>query len=330
MKTARNLCLIIILVTVFSLQAVFAEDGTKLGSNLEDWTYTEDTNSITLSHLKLTSGTSADVVVPGEFAGHEGKQVYLESNKANNGGYNPLWGDGMSPKVTSLIIGDSTHKVKVKDGDATSLFYSLESMKTIDVSALDTSDIVNMKEMFYDCTAVENIVGLNTWDTHNCESMDRTFYKLTSYTGSLDVSTFNTSKVKSMSSMFRGAFSNINVSNFDTSNVTDMSNMFNACSAVTSLDLSSFTTGNVEKMEWMFWACGKLESVNLSSFNTAKVTTMQKMFYNNYALKAVDLSTFDTSSVTDMSLQKMLTTGCTQTMRQHQSRYPSQNGRKLA
>lgn len=200
MKTARNLCLIIILVTVFSLQAVFAEDGTKLGSNLEDWTYTEDTNSITLSHLKLTSGTSADVVVPGEFAGHEGKQVYLESNKANDGVYNPLWGDGMSPKVTSLIIGDSTHKVKVKDGDATSLFYSLESMKTIDVSALDTSDIVNMKEMFY----------------------------------------------------------------------------------------------------------------------------------NNYALKAVDLSTFDTSSVTDMSLQKMLTTGCTQTMRQHQSRYPSQNGRKLA
>ena len=143
---------------------------------------------------------------------------------------------------------------------------------TIDLLALDTSEVTSMYGMFGGCN------------------------KLTS----LDVSKFDTSKVTDMSYMFDGCSTSLDVSKFDTSNVTDMSNMFYGCSNLTSLDVSKFDTSQVTNMERMFSDCNSLTSLDVSKFDTSQVTNMSKMFYKCSSLTSLDLSNFNTSNVTYM------------------------------
>ena len=145
--------------------------------------------------------------------------------------------------------------------------------KTLDMSSLDTSNITDMKYMFYYCN------------------------KLTS----LDLSNFDTSNVTNMSYMF--GFCNIltlleGLNNFNTSNITDMSYMFYGCNNLATLDLSSFDTSNVANMANMFYYCNNLTSIDVSSFDTSKVTNISYIFQNCNKLASLDLSNWDISNVT--------------------------------
>ena len=158
-------------------------------------------------------------------------------------------------------------------------FSNFERMTSIDLSALDTSEVINMMNMFSMCMSLT----------------------------SLDVSNFDTSKVINMSGMFSGGsddfpmdIEEINVSNFDTSQVTDMSRMFAYCRSLTSLDVSKFDTLQVTDMNDMFSGCSSLTSLDVSKFDTSKVTNMGGMFYNCNKLTSLDVSKFDTSQVTNM------------------------------
>ena len=145
---------------------------------------------------------------------------------------------------------------------------------SLDLSWLDTSNITDMRSMFWAC---ENLTAL-------------------------DVSNFNTSKVTTMENMF-GYIRNItslSLKNFDTSKVTTMSQMFYEDSKLTSLDLSSFNTSNVTSMYSMFNNCKGLSSLDLSNFDTTKVTTMRDMF-SNCNLTSLDINNFNYSSVTNMT-----------------------------
>ncbi len=136
---------------------------------------------------------------------------------------------------------------------ASCIFYGMKSLKNVDLSKFDTSNVTYMYGLFYNCSALE----------------------------SLDLSSFDTSVVTYMSYMFYdcSALESLDLSSFDTSVVTDMSYMFECCSALESLDLSSFDTSVVTAMRNMFSGCSALESLDLSSFDTSNVTDMTLMFY---------------------------------------------------
>lgn len=125
-----------------------------------------------------------------------------------------------------------------------SMFCNLVSIKELNASFLNTSNVVNMNEMFF---------GI----------------KLTS----LDLSSFDTSNVTNMSHMFEHCWelTNINLSSFDTSNVTDMTSMFDNCFSLESIDVSNFNTSNVEHFSGMFNNT-KLtkENTDLSNFDISK------------------------------------------------------------
>ena len=141
-----------------------------------------------------------------------------------------------------------------------------------------------------------DIIGIDKLDTSNVTDMKDMFYR--SQVTSLDISSFDTSKVTNMSSMFNGSqATSLDFSNFNTSNVTNMDCMFCGCNA-TSLDLSSFDTSSVTDMGQMFQNA-TATSLDLSSFDTSKVTKMDYMFYKHQA-PTLDLSSFNTSNVTDM------------------------------
>ena len=181
--------------------------------------------------------------------------------------------------------GNSTYKLTIggKGGiianeSMINYFDDFERMTSIDLSALDTSEVTNMNSMF-----------------SKCMSLTR-----------LDVSNFDTSQVTNMKWMFGGGddfsmhIEEINVKNFDTSNVTDMSGMFACCKNLISLDVSNFDTSKVTDMSHMFFGCSIFTELDVSNFDTSKVTDMSNMFYYS-KLTSLDLSNFDTSKVTDMS-----------------------------
>ena len=136
--------------------------------------------------------------------------------------------------------------------DSSYCFCGLTELRTLDLSNFDTSGVINMHNMFYNCP---NLIDLN-------------------------LSGFDTSNVTNMHEMFGRCLGlkHLDLRNFNTSNVIDMSWMFCNCTNLTELDLSSFDTSRVTDMKSMFEGCGRLTSLDLRGFNTSKVTFMTKMF----------------------------------------------------
>ena len=198
--------------------------------------------------------------------------------------------------------------------DMSSMFYYCPKLSSLDLSSFDTSQVTGMSGMFGCCSSLSSL-DLSSFGTSSVTSMTSMFYDCQSL-ASLDLSSFDTSNVTDMTYMFCNCSSlaSLDVSGLDTSSVTGMGGMFSGCSSLASLDLSSFNTSNVismysvysfDLMTWvnggMFSGCSSLASLDLSSFDTSQVTEMSCMFYGCSSLASLDLSSFDTSQVTDMS-----------------------------
>ena len=152
------------------------------------------------------------------------------------------------------------------DNSAMDLFSSLPSyipgmarIQSLDLSNFNTSNIVNMKQMFAHCKALTSLTLSPSFDTSKVTDMNSMFFNCYALT-SLDLSSFNTSKVTDMSYMFKqcNALTSLTFSsNFDTSNVTKMTQMFVNCFVLTSLDLSGFNFAKNPSYESIFNGLGK-------------------------------------------------------------------------
>ncbi|MBR6980848.1 MAG: BspA family leucine-rich repeat surface protein, partial [Prevotella sp.] len=210
--------------------------------------------------------------------------------------YNWFRGMKQLKDVTGLSF-LNTSKVIYMDG----MFYDCESLENIDVSHFDTSKVIEMNKMFENCQNLKTL-DVSHFNTSNVTDMWAMFYGCKSLT-SLDVSHFDTSKVKRMSYMFRDCNSvkSLDVSHFDTSNVTDMGDMFYECFSLENLDVSHFNTSKVTDMGYMFKSCHNLKKLDVSHFDTSNVTDMDGMFFQCMNLTSLDVSHFDTSKVTYMT-----------------------------
>ena len=130
-------------------------------------------------------------------------------------------------------------------------FLNLYNCKSMDLSKLNTSNVIDMRSMFYNCN------NLTT----------------------LDVSNFDTSNVTDMNGMFGNcqSLTTLDVTNFDTSKVTDMSLMFYNCKNLRFLNLENFDTSNIERVAFqMFYNC---DNTKLLIF--VKQKTSEKLYNDN-------------------------------------------------
>lgn len=171
-----------------------------------------------------------------------------------------------------------------------------EPVEVLDLSAVTTSNIRDMRGMFSGCSNVKKL-NLSSFDTSKVRMMGEMFQGCSSLT-SLDLSSFNTSEAVSMWGMFSGCSSltSLNITSFDTSKVYDMNGMFSGCSSLTDLDISRLNTSGAYKMNEMFKGCSGLTSLNLSSFDTSKVGNFSSMFDGCSNLDSLDLTAFDFSA----------------------------------
>ena len=184
-------------------------------------------------------------------------------------------------------------------------FQDNTTVKEIDATGWDVSKVLNLSYLFAGCTALERVVGLESWNTENNGGLIATFYGCK--IGDLSfLKSWNTSKVNSMYRMF-WAFGKstdaIDLSGLDTSAVTDMCGMFYQCGA-NSVNLSGIDTKKVQSMEEMFMQCSQIEYVyGLENLDLSSITNMYRMFGHCYKLKRIDVSgwKFDTSKSVNLS-----------------------------
>jgi surface protein len=183
------------------------------------------------------------------------------------------------------------------------MFRGCRSLVKLNLSSFDTRNVIDMAGMFYGCTNLSILEGLDYWKTDNVIDMNNMFY-MCSFE-ELNLNCFNTVNVTNMSYMFGNCVlsTKIEVDEWDTGNVVDMSYMFYYCPKLASLDPSNWNTSNVTTMRATFSGCNKLTSLNLKKWATDNVTDMSSMFYNCRSLEELNISNFsigDTTSVSDM------------------------------
>lgn len=177
---------------------------------------------------------------------------------AADGGINGQYSCGrlfqMYTNVQEICFNNNYHTDYAED--MLYMFMGCESLKTVDIQYLNTSNCTDMFAMFDDCKSLT----------------------------SLDVRGFDTTNVTDMALMFSDCVSvaELDVSGFDTSNVIDMAFMFDNCEAVTTLDISNFDTSKVWDMCYMFWGCKSLQTLNLGSFDTSSVTSYNAFYHEDY------------------------------------------------
>ena len=229
-------------------------------ADLESWNYPQTDFHTDAYRSKITSIiTKNDNIVPATAveswdiseAGDGSVMAYVEDDGSGNSTYKLTIGGKGGIIANESMIG---------------YFFSFYKMTSIDLSALDTSEVTDMRNMFQYNESLTN----------------------------LDLSNFDTSQVTNMSSMFFecSRLTSLDVSKFDTSNVVDMSAMFYECSKLTSLDLSSFDTSQVTDMGGMFGDCSGLTSLDVSNFDISNVTNMDFMFCDCPAWNTVDQTKF--------------------------------------
>ena len=226
----------------------------------------------------------------------EPEKVYL--NKKSN---EMFFSKSDEQKIKNILEIDLSNFDTSEVTDMRNMFYGTSNLTTLNVSNFDTSKVTNMGLMFYGMSNLTTL-DLSNFDTSKVTNMGNMFSSMTNLT-SLNLSSFNTSKVTDMGFMFYGIpnLTSLDLSNFDTSKTTKMSFMFYGMRNLTALNLSSFNTSQVTDMSGMFSSMPSLTSLNLSYFDTSKVTDMHFMFRDTSNLTTLNLSNFDTSKVTDMN-----------------------------
>lgn len=156
-----------------------------------------------------------------------------------NGTYEAPKGTGYSPVKVNVPQTAQSGTVKALL-DATKsayyLFYKYQGA-TIDglISRTDTSNVMNMRFMFYQANNLTKIPQLDTSKATDMSYMLYECYSLTS------IPQLDTSSVTNMGDMFNGCSSLTSIPELNASNVNNFSSMFNSCTSLNSIGLYGFT-----------------------------------------------------------------------------------------
>ncbi len=117
----------------------------------------------------------------------------------------------ISDNVTSIynLLGNVPFAPKIIcNSNVTNMSYLYNSnrSKSIDVSGLNTSNVTNMQQMFYNCSSLTNL-SLSNFNTSNVTNMQQMFYNC-SILKNLDIRNFDFSNVTSYSNMFQNVPAN--------------------------------------------------------------------------------------------------------------------------
>ena len=193
------------------------------------------------------------------------------------------------------------------EGDLSFLFKNAKLSNIGNLSELDTSNVTNMRGMFYQSEIQGDINSLKSWDVSNVTNMQNMF-AYSNFTGNLDgLENWNTKKVTDMSGLFSNSKFDSNINGLkkgDVSSVTNMQSIFAYSNFTGTLEaLKDWKVDKADNMYAMFRETkftGTLE--HLKSWNVSSVKNMGAMFANSNLTGNLEaLNTWDTSKVNSMT-----------------------------
>lgn len=144
---------------------------------------------------------------------------------------------------------------------------STTALTTLDLSALDFSEVTDTICMFDNARQLATLTWANSVDFGEVENMEGMF-RNTKALASVDLSKFTTSDyLESVFNIFSGSgVQSVTLgSNFDTSGVKYFYGMFNSCSSLTSITgLNTLDMTDATDLRAMFYNCSALTSLDLS------------------------------------------------------------------
>ena len=190
-------------------------------------------------------------------------------------------------KYSEIYIENSDNKVF----NASGLCGYMESKK-LKVVFKNPKKVVNINKMFYNCKASE--IDLSGLDTSNIIDMTSTFHGCINL-NKIDVSRWDVSKVKYMSSIFDSCKSlkELDISRWNVSNVVNTEYMFNKCESLVKLDVSKWDVSEVASMINMFDSCKSLKELDISKWDIGNVIYMFDIFNGCDSLKEVYIKKSD-------------------------------------
>lgn len=199
--------------------------------------------------------------------------IYKEGEKNINENNIDIYIDGNKIKFNSKYKSEERGEIKVKFKfnklitSTHDMFSYCSSLKYIDLSSFNSSQVVDIGFMFFSCSSLKSI----------------------------DLSRLDTSKVINMNDLFLECknLETINLTSLDTSNVINMNQMFCGCESLKSIDLSSFITNKVNDLRFMFSRCSSLKSIDLTTFKISENCTIQGMFSDCKSLKKENIKIDD-------------------------------------
>ena len=125
--------------------------------------------------------------------------------------------------------------------DLLGVFFKLYNMEYVDISGWDTSNVITMADMFYYCTKLKKIIGIENLDVSNVEYANNMFYVCKKLV-ELDLTNWNPISLANMSHMFYNC-SNLkiikNIENWQLPNIKEVKYMFSGCTKL-DVDLSNW------------------------------------------------------------------------------------------
>lgn len=198
-----------------------------------------------------------------------------------------------------------------------------------DISELvdaQVSDVSYMNNLFYNCSALEDITALSTWDANPTEMTNafagcisiKSLEALSGWCGANGLTkakyafagvrasslrgleNWKTSWLTTAEGMFESMVNLTDISalaNWDMYNVTTMFRTFKNTGAIDISPIGNWNTSNVTTMEEMFSASG-ITTAHGIHWNTSKVTITHQMFYQSGLNDISDIE-WDVTKVTD-------------------------------
>ena len=142
------------------------------------------------------------------------------------------------------------------------------------ITTVDFEDVIHPTSTAYwfdSCSNLEKIKNINKLDTSNVVDMTNMFINCSALTN-LDLSSFNTSSVNSMLNMFSGCSSltSLDLSSFNTNNVSNMYFMFSYCGSLETIYVGdNWNTNAVTESSYMFYVCTSLVGQNGTTYNSS-------------------------------------------------------------
>lgn len=241
------------------------------------------------------------------FANPDSSYMFLSADDTSDG-----WATGTE---TTSIDFENFNTSKVLDMSGMFIGIYTEDEDDVELSRLDTSNVVNMYDMF-EITNIKSLSMIEEWDVSNVTNMSNMFYDA-NLSSELDLSRWDTSNVTEIHDMFHHTSSNngeleLILSGWDLSKVKSLNGMFLSLAHQDNvrLDLTNWDVSNVESMVAMFEYTGYGDYSTfivqgLDTWNTSSVKDMSYMFYaagsGATEWSIGDISGWDTSNVENMS-----------------------------